>query len=325
MTEELQLKERDVILISRGIDRELHYDLSLAIQKDKRHDACTIFLTTRGGDPDGGYRIGRCLRHHYNHVRLVVPSFCKSAGTLIAIAADELAIGDLGELGPLDVQVRKQNEMLENNSGLDFNESMEAALQHVMRAFRYALVDIRGGTRISTRLAGEFATKIAASVATPLYAQIDPNRVGEMQRAIAIALEYGRRLNDLSNSLTSHDSLRSLVADYPSHSFVIDRKEAGTLFANVSHPDSQEIVVYEQLWAHFEDESDFGPVVLPGQQTKDSNENDETDNSTESDVQSKSNLVPATATASDPDSSRERGQNSQDDERSPSGAKQNAG
>lgn len=98
-------------------------------------------------------QVSGSARHYHKHVRLVVPSFCKSAGTLVAIAADELAIGDLGELGPLDVQVRKHNEMAENSSDLDFNESMEASLQHVMRVFRYALVDIRTGTRISTRLA----------------------------------------------------------------------------------------------------------------------------------------------------------------------------
>lgn len=81
----------DIIVISRPIDRPLHYDLSRCLQERQVHSACTLYLTTRGGDPDGGYRIGRCLRHHYEHVRLVVPSFCKSAGTLIAIAADELA------------------------------------------------------------------------------------------------------------------------------------------------------------------------------------------------------------------------------------------
>lgn len=80
--------ESDIIIISRGIDRSLHYDLSRALQKKQVHNRCTLYLTTRGGDPDGGYRIGRCLRHHYEHVRLVVPSYCKSAGTLVAIAAD---------------------------------------------------------------------------------------------------------------------------------------------------------------------------------------------------------------------------------------------
>src|SRR5690625_738138 len=153
---ETELDQRDLIFISHEISRELHYKLSRQLQENKKNSKCTVFLTTRGGDPDGAYRIGRCLRHYYEHVRLVVPSYCKSAGTLVAIAADELAIGDLGELGPLDVQVRKHNEMAERGSGLDYQEAMSAAFRHVMDAFKNALIDIRTGTRVSTRLAGDF-------------------------------------------------------------------------------------------------------------------------------------------------------------------------
>lgn len=104
---ESAFEKRDIIVISRGVERSLHYDLTKAIEKHKKHSQCTVFLTTLGGDADAGYRIGRCLQHNYEHITVVIPSLCKSAGTLVAIAAHELVIGDLGELGPLDVQVRK--------------------------------------------------------------------------------------------------------------------------------------------------------------------------------------------------------------------------
>lgn len=271
---------RDIIIISRPIDRLLHYDLSKEIQKNQISDSCTIFLTTRGGDPDGAYRIGRCLQHHYKAIRLVVPSYCKSAGTLVAIAANELAVGDLGELGPLDVQVKKRDEMVENSSGLDFNEAIMASFRHVMHAFRCALVDIQRGTRISTRLAGEFATKIAASVAAPLYSQIDPQRAGEMRRAITIAIEYGVRLNEKSGSLVSTDALYDLVTGYPSHSFVIDRKEAGSLFRQVGHPTAFEVQLYEEFWQHLQDETSYGPIFISTkyiQDKRDDREDDESD------------------------------------------------
>ena len=314
MSESKNQMGRDLIIISRAIDRSLHYDLSRELQKRKQSNNCTVFLTTRGGDPDGGYRIGRCLRHYYDHIRLVVPSYCKSAGTLVAIAANELAIGDLGELGPLDVQVKKQNEILENNSGLDFNESMEAALQHVMRAFRFALIDIRKGTRISTKLAGEFATQIAASVATPLYSQIDPNRVGEMQRAILIALEYGRRLDDLSNSLIDKNSLHRLVSDYPSHSFVIDRKEAGTIFKNVSHPTNEETLFFEELWVQLQDESGIGPLILPNKLEDNDEELGSPDSAKADGTSEQANSIQTDFGERDSKSSGERGEGRQADE-----------
>lgn len=263
---------RDAIIISRGIDRELYESLSDTIKTERKHDACTVFLTTRGGDAHAGYRIGRCLRHNYQHVRLVVPSLCKSAGTLIAIAADEMAIGDMGELGPLDVQVRKHNEIFENSSGLDFSEALNAALTHSVQVFRRMLIEIRGGTRVSTKLAGDFAATIASNAAASLYAQIDPQKVGAMNRAITIAVEYGNRLNDMSKSLKSEEALYNLVMGYPSHGFVIDRKEAATLFNHVCHPTDDEDAFCRALWGNFQDENGFGPFVLSREHEGDSNE-----------------------------------------------------
>jgi len=61
-------------------------------------------------------------------------------------------------------------------------------------------------------------------------------RLAEMQRATDIAFAYGNRLDERSNNLR-RDGLQRLVAGYPAHGFVIDRKEAATIFVNVSKPD----------------------------------------------------------------------------------------
>ncbi|WP_250910091.1 SDH family Clp fold serine proteinase [Escherichia coli] len=64
-------------------------------------------VATYGGDPSAGYRIGRALQHNYEHITVLVVGPCKSAGTLMAVAAHKLVIGDMGELGPLDIQLKK--------------------------------------------------------------------------------------------------------------------------------------------------------------------------------------------------------------------------
>ncbi|AYE29327.1 hypothetical protein ISJ10_09310 [Burkholderia pseudomallei] len=261
--------DRDFIVVSREISRSLHADLSSHVRNQQRHKQCTLFLTTFGGDPNAAYRISRCLRHHYTHVRLVIPSVCKSAGTLIAIVANELAIGDLGELGPLDIQVRKDSELAERSSGLDIIQALEATHHHAQRAFRAALYDIRR-SRLSTKLAGEFAAKLAVGVVAPLYAQIDPIRLGEMQRAMRIVHEYGLRLQRYTDSL-NEDALEKLVAEYPAHGFVIDRKEAGELFRTVTTPTDEEQKFCNTLWDHLESEADYGPefAVLPEESGED--------------------------------------------------------
>lgn len=253
--------DRDILIISEAISRQLHHDLSLLIAKDQRHRKCTLFLTTRGGDADGGYRIARCLQHHYEHIRLVIPSLCKSAGTLVAIGANEIVIGDLGELGPLDIQVRKASELEERSSGLDIIQALEAAQAHVRQTFHSTLVEIRRGGRLSTKLAGEFAANVAIGVAAPLYSQIDPNRLGEMQRAMRIAQEYGERLNRTSSSLRD-GALENLIAGYPSHSFVIDRKEASELFTSVQHTSVAEKDFCRILWHVLGEQSGYGPIFV---------------------------------------------------------------
>jgi hypothetical protein len=252
--------ERDFILISRLIDRPLHQILSARLKLYKRHSACTVFLTTYGGDPHAGFRVARALQHNYSHIRVVVPSYCKSAGTLIAIAAHQLVLGDLGELGPLDLQFTKPSEVLERESGLDYMQGLNVALAHAQQAFTAFLEVRREGMRLPTNQAGELASKLACGLAAPLYSQIDPNRIGEMQRAIKIAQEYGQRLNDLPKNLLD-GALTRLVAEYPSHSFVIDRKEARALFKSVEQMTAAESQMFDAVSHLLIDQGDFIYVI----------------------------------------------------------------
>lgn len=67
-----------------------------------------LLLHTPGGDVDQAERIVLMCRKRVgtsSSFRVVVPDSAKSAGTLIAIAADEIVMGEPSELGPIDPQV----------------------------------------------------------------------------------------------------------------------------------------------------------------------------------------------------------------------------
>lgn len=252
---------RDYIVVSKGISRDLHVQLSQILDQSKKNTSVTLFLTTHGGDPDAGYRIARCLRHHYKDVRLAIAGPCKSAGTLVAIAATTLAIGDLGELGPLDIQVRKPMELWENSSGLDIQQALQTVTEHVENSFHRMLVSTRNASGLSTKLCAEFAGRVASAIAAPLFAQIDPIRLGEMQRATRVAYSYGLRLNGYTKNLKG-EALEKLISDYPAHGFVIDRKEAGELFNRVSPLSNAERVFCSHYSGLFSRQADFGPWFL---------------------------------------------------------------
>lgn len=99
-------------------------------------------------------------------------------------------------------------------------------------------------------------------VVAPLYSQIDPNRIGEMQRAIKIAQEYGVRLAKVGKNLKD-GALDKLVVDYPSHSFVIDRKEARELFTSVEPMTTTEAQMVDALWYLLSEQDDFCYVAEP--------------------------------------------------------------
>lgn len=242
------MDEAHYLLINRDITRSFYEELTAKVedqQTKRRCDKCVVFLTTYGGDPHAAYRAGQCLRHTYKYVRIVIPSMCKSAGTLLAICGNELAIGDMGELGPLDIQVRKAEELSERNSGLDIINALFVAHNQTVRIFTDVLQDLRYGAGISTRLASTIAVDMAIGATRPLYEQIDPIRAAEMQRAVTISIEYGYRLNEKGQNLKD-GALNNLTTGYPDHGFVIDRKESRSLFKKVTSLSEEEILLFNK-------------------------------------------------------------------------------
>ncbi len=69
-------------------------------------------LHTGGGDIDASEKIVSLLRASTGTVgrlRIIIPDFAKSAGTLVALAADSIVMSDSSELGPIDPQFRRSD------------------------------------------------------------------------------------------------------------------------------------------------------------------------------------------------------------------------
>lgn len=240
--------DSDVYLYNAGIRRNEDDNLIETCSPYRRRTNVILILVTEGGDPDAAYRIARFLQTHYKKFTCLVAGYCKSAGTLIAVGAHELVIGDAAELGPLDVQMSKRDELWESQSGLTVSTALTALHQSSFQAFEHFFMSIkqRSDNAVTLKTATEIAAKLTAGLFTPIYQQIDPMFVGEAQRAQAIAQQYGRRLAAVSRNIT-YKSLDSLIGVYPTHSFVIDRMEAQALFKKVRVPSSSESMLIKLL------------------------------------------------------------------------------
>lgn len=240
--------DSDVLLYNGPIARPHDRELIRMCCARRRHKNMFLVLVTEGGDADCAYRIARCLQLCYEHVVVFVPGWCKSAGTLVALGANELVIADDGELGPLDVQMSKKDSLFEVQSGLTVNTALTALQDKAYLAWVSFFWQIEQGSQgqITVKTAADIASNLTTGLFAPLYAQIDPMHVGEAAREMQVASYYGTLLMPKSKNYDS-DSLNLLVAYYPSHGFVIDRYEAEKVFRNVRSPTEIENDVAEAL------------------------------------------------------------------------------
>lgn len=200
-----------------------------------------LLLTTFGGNAEVAYRVARCLSRHYPEGKIIlfVNSYCKSAGTLIALGVDEIIMSEEAELGPLDVQLSKPDELEEWMSGLTPIQALSTLRTEAFKTWEQFFLDIRrrSGFQITTRTAANIAARLATGLFTKIYEQLDPMRLGEYGLAMLIAQNYGIRL---ARSNLKEEALDRLIAEYPTHDFVIDREEAETLFHRVREPTKEE-------------------------------------------------------------------------------------
>ena len=168
---------------------------------------------------------------------------------------------DNAELGPLDVQLLKVDELGERSSGLTITDAMNTLKTQAFDMFEDYFLQLRfkSGQQITTKSAAEIAANITVGLYSPIYEQIDPMRLGETERALRIALEYGERVGKYN---LKPDALTKLVAGYPDHGFVIDRMEAETLFEKVRFPSELEIEVANELESIVDDSLRKGEAIL---------------------------------------------------------------
>ncbi len=234
VTEYIKNLKSDIFVYNAPINNNTaNIFINKILQKKDRKEIISLFLTTYGGNPHLAYRMARCIKQYYKKLRLIITGPCKSAGTLIAISSNELVFGPLGELGPLDIQLNKPDEILSSRSGLDTIQAVKVIGEHASENLNNTFIKIitLGQGNLTTKTALEIATQLTSNIFSPISAQIDPHMLGETHRMMNIAKAYGDRLK-VDN--IKQDGLDILISGYPSHAFVIDEVEASNLFTNVS-------------------------------------------------------------------------------------------
>ena len=180
-----------------------------------------LILVSRGGYIEPAYQISQLCREWTKDKFIVcVPRHAKSAATLATLGADEVHMGPLGELGPIDPQLQ----------GLP-------------------MAGVEESLRTIAKIAHEYprSDKVWAQF---LENELSVESIAWYQRICESAVQYGERLliRSGSDKDRAHNLATHLVYGYKNHRFVIDREESQTLFGESVVTDSPELALAEQVY-----------------------------------------------------------------------------
>ncbi len=177
-----------------------------AVTLFKEKKPLLLILYSHGGSIGSAYLIGKLCREYSGGQFIVtVPRHAKSAATLLCCAADEVHMGSLSELGPIDPQINKFPALGLKNS-----------VEHIAKLVK------------ETPEAGEMFAKY-------LHYSLKPIDLGYYERVAESASQYAERLLGthaanlpIKPAKLAHD----LVYAYKDHGFVIDKGEAMKIFGD---------------------------------------------------------------------------------------------
>lgn len=125
----------DFLTASIGILEELGIEEAVReIKKATNGNINKLYLLIEspGGLVDSSYKIARHLRYKFSEIISFVPHIAASGGTLMAISADKLVMGDMASLTPIDVQIPYGSTMVSVNR-------MNSALATLIKFFETKL------------------------------------------------------------------------------------------------------------------------------------------------------------------------------------------
>ena len=136
-----QLRQgRDILVFAsdlseRRVPTGIEYTDRLAIQDQLANlsgVAIDIVLETPGGTGEVVEDIIGLIRRKYRNVGMIIPGYAKSAGTIFAMAGDEILMGNGSSLGPIDGQLQRGSD--KRFSADAFLEGLEKIKQEVEKS-----------------------------------------------------------------------------------------------------------------------------------------------------------------------------------------------
>lgn len=197
-------------------DVQAMHEVLRAVGPERR---ITLFVKSDGGDGQSALRLIHLLRDHAEHLTLVVPLSCASAATMLALGADEIQMGPLAFLTPIDTSLDHPLAPLDARNEVVYVGHDE--LQRVINLWR-------------KHAPGDDINPFRA-----LYKYLHPLVIGAVDRATSLSIRLCTEilLYHLDDADEARRIAEALNADYPAHEYPITPREARRLGLKVDRMD----------------------------------------------------------------------------------------
>jgi len=192
------------------------YDHLQAIGKQESID---VVLFTRGGDTEAPWRFTSLIREYCKKFSVLIPHRAHSAGTLLALGANEIVMTPLGLLGPIDPY--RTHPLLPRSAGATEAEPISVQdMRHAMQFIREA-----GGQGVP------YTPEAMAQIFSALFEKIHPLAIGAIEQSYALAKLVGKQCLSTHMDPAKDEALivslvDKLCDEYKSHAYQISRAEA---------------------------------------------------------------------------------------------------
>ena len=199
----------------------------------------SLFLYTRGGDMVAPLRIVKLIRSYCDEFEALVPYRCHSAGTMVALGADKIVMGRLGELSPVDpATIHPYNPQ----NPLNPQQKLEISVEDLNSYFLLA--------REMAKVKEEEMDKVFAN----LVEKIHPLSLGNAYRTLRMGKIIAEKLLEMPKTKRfSKEEMKKIVEEVTSriciHGYPITRDEAESLGLPIEKTEKE---LEKDLWNLYE-------------------------------------------------------------------------
>ena len=203
---------------SIGLIEEFGVEAIAEMLKKSSAKKLYLLVNSPGGGMSSSYKIAKVLRNCFDEIVTFVPHIAASGGTLLAVMGNEIVMGEMSQISPMDVQI----------------------------PYKGTRVSAATFMRFYYRATSWFETVAPEEAPYPQRAladKLDPFIMEEWDGFMDASIDYVTEILTLAGYDNSEKLARRLVLAYPTHGYVITPDKAKDLGFNVKDPSE-----YQDVW-----------------------------------------------------------------------------